>query len=106
MSAHTPGPWHVGGIFMPNSDDPRANVWGPTPQGFQSGLVICKKAKPMDARLIAAAPDLLRACIESRKLGMKIYHNANAHEAAMDWGKVKALMDAAIEKAEGKAVRE
>jgi len=52
------------------------------------------------ARLIAAAPDLLEAAKAAYALGMKIYHNANAHEAPMDWGKVKALLDAAFAKAE------
>ena len=39
------------------------------------------------------------ALIESRKLGMKIYHNANAHEAVKDWATVKAMMDDALKDA-------
>lgn len=60
MSDHTPGPWTIGGTFMPYSDDPRENVWGPHP-GMASGMVVCTEVRPADARLIAAAPDLLEA---------------------------------------------
>jgi hypothetical protein len=51
---------------------------------------------------MAAAEPLLEAAIESRKLGSKIYHNANAHEAPLDWAAVKKLLDAAIDAAEGR----
>lgn len=64
----TPGPWHLGGIFEPNSDRPTSNVWGPTPPGMQSGNIVCCNATVPDARLIAAAPDMaeaLRACINA-----------------------------------------
>ena len=56
------------------------------------------------ARNLEAERDALRARVaqleaalkEARKLGMKIYHNANAHEATTDWATVKAMMDEAI----------
>lgn len=50
--SHTPGPWHTGGTFNPTLD-PRMNVWGPTPEGKQSGSIIAQHIKPDDARLIA-----------------------------------------------------
>jgi hypothetical protein len=64
MSAHTPGPWHCGGIFEPNSARPTSNVWGPTPPGMQSGNIVCCNATIPDARLIAAAPDLAEALLD------------------------------------------
>lgn len=57
----TPGPWHVGGVFNPNSEHPRANVWGPVPPGMQSGNIVCFEARLHDAELIAAAPMMLDA---------------------------------------------
>jgi hypothetical protein len=45
--------------------------------------------------------ELLVAAKASYELGCKIYHNANAHEAPMDWRIVKQLLEAAIVKAEG-----
>ena len=58
---HTPGPWNTGGIANPNSDRPHTSVWGPTPVGKQSGEWIAKDVTLPNARLIAAAPDLLDA---------------------------------------------
>lgn len=43
--------------------------------------------------------ELISACVESRKLGMKIYHNANAHEAPKDWATVKKMLESALAKA-------
>ncbi len=58
---HTPGPWHTGGTSFPGTDRARMNVWSPTPKGMQSGDIIAANCKPADARLIAAAPELLDA---------------------------------------------
>jgi hypothetical protein len=44
---------------MPDSADPRQNVWSKTPTGMQSGHVVARDCTPADARLIVAAPDLL-----------------------------------------------
>lgn len=66
-SKFTPGPWHVGGTFDPDSDHPTVNVWGPTPDGLQSGRIIANRCAPYDARLIARAPTMhavLLECLE------------------------------------------
>ena len=44
-------------------------------------------------------PEMIAALRASWALGHKIYHNANAHEADVDWVKVRELMKAAFEKA-------
>ena len=54
----TEGPWHTGGEIITNGEV-RYNVWGPTPWGKQSGTMVCQLARPADAALIAAAPELL-----------------------------------------------
>ena len=51
MSEHTPGPWRIG--------DAGHTVFGP-PQGLPPKIV-ATKASRADARLIAAAPELLDA---------------------------------------------
>lgn len=61
-SAPTPGPWHAGGIFNPDSAHPTVNIWGPTPRGAQSGQVVAESVTLANATLILAAPELLKAC--------------------------------------------
>lgn len=61
MSAHTPGPWHVGGVSTPSGMEPYCNIWGPVPPGKQSGQMVAAEVAPEDAQLIAAAPDLFVA---------------------------------------------
>lgn len=60
MNTHTPGPWNLGGVSNPRTD-PRYSIWGPTPPGKQSGEWIAKDVAKANARLIAAAPELLAA---------------------------------------------
>jgi hypothetical protein len=64
MSAHTPGPWGVGGVSTPTGMEPYCNIWGPVPPGKQSGQMIAAEVAPENAPLIAAAPDLLAALEE------------------------------------------
>jgi|SRR5579862_2763955 len=56
MSKFTPGPWHTGGTGFVLGK-PLVSIWGPTPEGKQSGEWIAKEVSPANARLIAAAPD-------------------------------------------------
>jgi len=93
-ASHTPGPWVVDGLTVESV----------------SGGNICllnlarqKSATNANARLVAAAPDLLAACRASWDLGHKIYHNANAHEADLDWRMVRKLLQTAFDKVEGKS---
>lgn len=58
--SHTPGPWHEGGIFNPDSAHPTVNIWTEAATGNQSGDVIAFDVSLRNAKLIAAAPDLLK----------------------------------------------
>lgn len=55
---HTPGPWHTGGTAFLR-EGPRMNVWSRTAKGDQSGEILAKDVKPANARLMAAAPELI-----------------------------------------------
>lgn len=55
---HTPGPWHCIGDSIGTESCEIATVWNPT----DSLNLYCEKRA--NARLIAAAPDLLAVCLE------------------------------------------
>jgi len=82
-TTHTRGPWEV----VPGdwSDD-----WGVTERGV-AGQSIAQMVWENDARLIAAAPDLLQAC--------KIALNDRMYK---DWPDVADILMDAIKKAEGR----
>ena len=54
ITQHTPGPWRDG-------QDGNCRVYGPDGQGEDSGLIAVVYKGRANARLIAAAPDLLDA---------------------------------------------
>ena len=58
---HTPGPFHTAGILDPDSSNPTVWIWGPTPEGGESGEIIAKDVALKNAPLLTAAPDLLEA---------------------------------------------
>lgn len=83
--SYTPGPWHVGGdIRVADDKRIRRNVWGPTPPGMQSGEMVCQLATVDNARLIAAAPELLALLREAETLAVlgDIEETTEAH----GWG--------------------
>lgn len=57
----TSGPWSMAGRFNPDSPSETVWVWGPTPAGAQSGVVVAQGVRRADAHLIAAAPDMYAA---------------------------------------------
>lgn len=58
LEAVTSGPWHTGGISMPDSDNPTTTVWGPREKPeHQSGSRLCSKVPLADAEFIVAAPE-------------------------------------------------
>ena len=65
MSAHTPGPWVVDGSRVRGSGG-RDWVCETSPGGRFSKSV--REENDADARLIAAAPDLLAACETAERL--------------------------------------
>ncbi len=98
MAQHTPGPWQQHDDVYPYGPSFAATVWGPKGPGF--GLVAdCRQsngraADLANARLIAAAPDMLaalKACAE------RLAYLGEDHEA---W---TVDAHAAIAKADGRA---
>lgn len=93
MSAHTKGPWkavHVGSIGGENPED----VYEVTTEDDR--VRICEYVGTADARLIAAAPELLdfaRALSHGLRMGYA------ADELLRDGGSLRARLDAAIRKA-------
>jgi hypothetical protein len=96
MSEHTPGPWMVG------TRKPYVEVWGPMRMGA-SPILASMESEPREAnaRLMAAAPDLLAAlkqCTARADKDLKEFFRSRTDECARDY----ALCMAAIAKAEGK----
>jgi hypothetical protein len=52
MTERTKGPWHTGGIFDPGTANAHQNIWGPTPEGKQSGEIIASNILLGDAAAI------------------------------------------------------
>ena len=85
--SHTPAPWHLSNARSTKVDlidDSKGNAIGE--------IVWVDTRNPADAKLIAAAPDLLMACIEATSL---FDNYPDCHEAI---GTYQVLM-AAIKKA-------
>ena len=65
MSEHTPGPWEADGV----GSDGSFEIWSGVISGKEGAFIICSRnpiehraaASRANARLIAAAPDLLEA---------------------------------------------
>lgn len=102
--SHTPGPWKIGysdgsgasdGIYITNASN-EAIVRGGNPDGYLCHGVL----RPCDARLIAAAPDLLKAL----KLFMDMWNSGDARRSSRRAQKRRADMwdkaNAAVAKAE------
>jgi hypothetical protein len=88
---HTPGPWRAKGV---NFGYTHCDVLGcPHPIDGGDYAPICRADTPENARLIAAAPELLEA-LEAIKADW-----AQGYGASL---KTEALIDAAIAKAKGK----
>lgn len=106
MSNHTPGPWSW---WTSNS---LMRLTAGHGHGQRDGGVLCAvrrsdgfadiEVKPEDARLIAAAPDLLASLIEMRDL-FDLMCGLSFNPAEGREGSPKANADAAIAKALGEA---
>ena len=94
---HTPGPWHIGKrTFAPYIYGPKGEeVAGPS--GFTSG----HEETQANARLIAAAPDLLAALeeIASRQISVQGYNSPSA--LLLRLASVQSLARATIARATG-----
>lgn len=96
MRGYTPRPWvqafHHSPVRMPSVD-----IFSP------AGNLIANVVREADARLIAAAPDLLEACKASlRQLGLTKGHARLLDLPVETAPQVARLLEAAIAKAEEK----
>ena len=84
MTAHTAGPWRasIGGKFaIVVGDYPVPGIKGSDEVSYYGGHLIAESVAPQNARLIAAAPDLLATVRELLALHIA-HHNAIEHAAA------------------------
>jgi hypothetical protein len=90
----TPAPWTVQAVELPNGSTDYL-VWGQTDIVASAGPVLA------DARLIAAAPDLLAACKMAQEFieGRESFFEDDPMAAAMLEAKVGAAISRAIQKA-------
>ena len=77
MSAHTPGPWHV---------DLGGFVYSPRTKVADAGFARTEPERTANAYLIAAAPELLDACLLARH----ICEDGNALQQQIDAALAKA----------------
>jgi hypothetical protein len=100
MGGHTPGPWFVGWMFSP--DAPAIIGDGDTVLAIMPGAWNGCSPHPEDARLIAAAPDLLEALI-----ALNADYKASLATIARHYGPITSRLsdaaDAAIAKATGES---
>lgn len=97
MIKHTPGPWNVCERWPYQPDglhinwDRLQNMWI---IGVRPGVATAAAEREADARLVAAAPDLLAACLMARE---ELVFGG-------DWETAKRVIDTAIAKAQEVAV--
>lgn len=107
---HTPGPWtvtHVAGSNFAVQEFKIRGMFGPTPDTYpifnkdcfaiDGGSVFCS---PQDARLIAAAPDLLEA-LRAVRLQTSDWTNEEVRDLGLETT-LRMVRDA-LEKAEGRS---
>lgn len=96
-TSHTPGPWKVGPEYY---DNPQGDMKAVFCGSFaDTATSVARHCKPEDARLIAAAPELLELIKEVKR------DIADVAQSAIDGSRAEALftrIEKAIAKAEGK----
>lgn len=97
MNKHTPGPWIAVGGYVENPDDSKADICSCEPADFgQRGLHRTVEEICANARLIAAAPELL----EALKLAY-LYINGGPGYTTENFTAAHSAARAAIAKATG-----
>lgn len=91
MSEHTPGPWRI----EPHTQVDKCFYAGPARLDYDD---VCHEEQDANAALIAAAPDLLAAC-----LAVAAEHDKYSDVGLATIGKVQAAIAKAIQKAEPNA---
>lgn len=109
MSGYTPGPWRIGNLksYDGYTGKPYRNVWADDPGKPDDALCVarCVDVGPVDenARLIAAAPELLEAC-DLAAIALRIVrdeYGGNLRRATAD--ELLKRLEAAYAKATGEA---
>lgn len=77
MNRFTPGPWKA--VFETRKDGSGGSWWVRGDHGFFSISIIGQKEQDHNARLIAAAPELLEAL---QNIAKKVPHHVSREEAA------------------------
>lgn len=107
---HTPGPWHVGDLAAPNLAGRNALVYAPSGYAVADAKVFhCKFGVPemeANARLIAAAPDMLEALeglllVEPTTRSDLAWEMLTIHEKARRYDQALERIKSAIAKARG-----
>ncbi len=103
MSTHIPGPWRLRIGDGENGADGVGYIEGPHPQGYswakEIAVVYGMDEMAADARLIAAAPELLEAAQTAISFMRCIEWTDES--TATESANIEQLLDAAIAKAEG-----
>lgn len=101
---HTPGPWRVGDGSFVIGNHPAPGITGSDDVHHYGGHLICESVSQANARLIAAAPDLLEA-LKDILSGWRYIRQDAAHQSiyGVGWDRAQQAAEAAIAKAEGKA---
>lgn len=97
MSAPTPGPWETS-----VNDEGQWDVCAEGGGDMVADLADCPESAEANARLIAAAPDLLAALKGLRAAALSEYVSCDCPNASICRPSIKAA-DAAIAKAEGES---
>ena len=98
-TTHTPGPWRVSKPGDLESKDKGWCVWGGGRMMLSfHGPQVPREQKEADAHLVAAAPDLLAACVSALSLIAPRVDDSDA----MGWGvATEEMLREAIAKAKG-----
>lgn len=102
---HTPGPWHV----READGDPEVEdrIWAEgdgtfaTPERHVAVIRCGLRESAANARLIAAAPELLEACRRARRVFAECAEDTAGTQSERDFKHLYYLMNAAIAKAIG-----
>jgi hypothetical protein len=96
QTKHTPGPWCAVGPWVEHPNDTTADICSCDPRNFgQQGLNRSDEEQCANARLIAAAPDLLDVA--------KVARDVLAGRGVRGDSPIMQALDAAIARAEGRS---
>ncbi len=102
-AAHTPGPWRVDPFYVADvqNGDGALEIASTHPRVLTGGEAPDLEECHANARLIAAAPELLEALLEAHRALRKYewYDNPKSGWASDDNATVRSMVDAALAKA-------